>query len=114
MFRLNDFIKYLKENKIGGAFQGAIGEAIRKDQAYISQIKKGERPFLDEYIPLLSKRYGDDIISLFYSKDSDDNICTNKTETTKILEIIQLQQSQISKSQEQIDRLITIIEKSKI
>lgn len=114
MFRLDDFIKYLKENKIGGASQDAIGKAIGRDQAYVSQIKKGERPFLDEYIPLLSNKYGSDIVSLFYTKESDDSICMKKAETIKILDIIQQQQSQISKSQEQIDRLITIIEKSKI
>lgn len=125
MFRLNDFIKYLKDQKIEGASQEAIGKILGKPQAYISQICNGNRPFANEYIDMLSEKFGTDAVMQFYDPDSNMANAINgstavagngnhvNSETDKFLEIIREQGSMMKKSQEQIDRLISIIENHK-
>lgn len=126
MFRLDLFIKSLKEKKINGATQEAVGKAIGKDQAYISLINQGKRPFLEEYIPLLIESYGEENVIPFWDADyknlanadnrstsiagnGNHHINANTTLEMAINEIAE-QRKLVAKSQEQIDRLLSIIE----
>lgn len=123
MFRLNDFIQFLKNKNLPGASQAGIGELIGKPQAYVSQICKGERPFLEEYMQILAAKYGDDIVYRFNTPDTNQAHATNGSTAVagngnsvnrdfgQLIEIIDRQSTQLSKSQEQIDRLLTLLEK---
>ena len=125
MFKLEEFIKYLKDNNIDGATQEAIGRAIGKNQAYVSQIKKGERPFLNEYLEILSKEYGEENVMQFYIPDvsmiNAENGSTavagngNTITNNDIAGLIDLQkgyQQMLKEKDKQIDRLLSIIENS--
>ena len=122
MFRLNEFIQYLKDNDIPGASQKDIGEVIGKPQAYVSMICNGQRPFTSDYLESLSKKYGKDIVYLFNIPEGNHAKATNGStavagngnnvngEFGHLIEIIDRQSAQLSKSQEQIDRLLTLLE----
>lgn len=129
MFKMDEFIKHLKDNKIDGATQEAVGKVLGKNQAYISLIKKGERPFLNEYIEILSKEYGEENVMQFYVPE-DNTINANAINANNggtafagngntitnndIAGLIELQkgyQQMLKEKDKQIDRLLTIIEK---
>lgn len=119
MFRLADFVRYLKDHKLNGASQAIIGELLGKPQAYVSLIAKGQRPFLDEYLKPLIEYYGEDVVMQFYSSEEsgDDDVekepdCDKDT-LNRLLSMIDTRDQMLIKSQEQIDRLISIIEKQK-
>lgn len=125
MFKLDEFIKHLKDHNINGATQAAIGEAIGKNQAYISQIKKGERPFLNEYLDILSKKYGEENVMQFYTPDANSinasngstavagngNTITNN-DVAGLIELQKGYQQMLKEKDKQIDRLLSIIENS--
>lgn len=125
MFNLDGFIKHLKKQQISGATQEAIGKIIGKNQAYISQIKNGERPFLPEYLDILSKEYGEENVMQFYTPDTN-MINTNHGSTSvagngntitnnDVAGLIELQkgyQLMLKEKDKQIDRLLSIIENS--
>lgn len=130
MFKLDDFIKHLKDNKIPGATQEAVGKAIGKNQAYISQIKNGERPFLNEYIEILSKEYGEENVMQFYVPEAstinanainannggtafagNGNTITNN-DIAGLIELQKGYQQMLKEKDKQIDRLLTIIERT--
>lgn len=71
MFCLGDFIDFLKEKKVEGASQSVIGGIIGVPQAYVSLIIKGKRPFKEEYLELIKKHYGNDIVDIFISKQKN-------------------------------------------
>jgi len=80
MFDIGEFIEYLKENKIAGASQNDVGVAIGKDQAYVSLIKKNQRPFNNEYLELIRKSYGNDIVDDFLkSRNVKTEVSLSKT-----------------------------------
>lgn len=116
MFRLADFVKYLKDHKLDGASQATIGELLSKPQAYVSLIAKGQRPFLDEYLEPLINYYGKDVVMQFYSdteevKSEEDSVSEwDKNAVNRLLDLIDTRDQMLIKSQEQIDRLISIIE----
>lgn len=116
MFRLADFVKYLKDHKLNGASQATIGELLGKPQAYVSLIAKGQRPFLDEYLKSLIEYYGEDVVMKFYSSEEDTEETAKESDCDKdtlnrLLSMIDTRDQMLIKSQEQIDRLISIIEK---
>lgn len=117
MFRLADFVKYLKDHKLNGASQATIGELLGKPQAYVSLIAKGQRPFLDEYLKALIDYYGEELVMRFYSPEESVEIDTenkpdcDKDTLNRLLSMIDTRDQMLIKSQEQIDRLISIIEK---
>jgi transcriptional regulator with XRE-family HTH domain len=79
MFNIRKFIEYLKENKIKGASQADVGMAIGKDQAYISLIINNRRPFNDEYLELIKKAYGNDIVDDFLATQNIETEITEKS-----------------------------------
>lgn len=125
MFKLEEFIKHLKDNKVNGATQEAIGLLIGKNQAYVSQIKKGERPFLNEYLQILSNEYGEENVMPFYAPDSNTinasngstavagngNTITNN-DVAGLIELQKGYQQMLKEKDKQIDRLLSIIENS--
>ena len=125
MFNLVGFIKHLKKQQISGATQEAIGKIIGKNQAYISQIKNGERPFLPEYLDILSKEYGEENVMQFYTLDTNminanhgstsvagnGNTITNN-DVAGLIELQKGYQLMLKEKDKQIDRLLSIIENS--
>lgn len=125
MFNLDGFIKHLKKQQISGATQEAIGKIIGKNQAYISQIKNGERPFLPEYLDILSKEYGEKNVMQFYTPDTNminanhgstsvagnGNTITNN-DVAGLIELQKGYQLMLKEKDKQIDRLLSIIENS--
>lgn len=51
-----DLVKFRKDNHLT---QTQLGRLLDKDQAYISQIEKGDRPLLEEYINILRLKFND-------------------------------------------------------
>ena len=67
MFDLGKFVEFLKKRKHKRSSQTAIGEVLGVNQAYVSMIIQGKRPFKEEYIELLKKGYGNDIFNSYIS-----------------------------------------------
>ena len=99
MIDLDLFLEFLKENKLPGATQEAIGDAIGKTQSYVSQINNGRRPFRPIYTEALKKRYGDDILSRYedwaINKNRNSSIENQEITISELWEIIKSQQRTI-------------------
>lgn len=118
MFRLRQF----RNDK--GLKQSDLQELFSCTQPTISQIENGRIAMPANYVRILIDKFGKEVISE-YEQPEYNNASANdgsmavagngnrvNSATDKFLDVIKLQQEQLSKSQEQIDRLLAIIENS--
>lgn len=115
-----------------GLSQVQLSKEIDLAQGYISELEKGKKQITDEVITKLRERYGEEIIEQWmqetpivqqtvegennnFSGTGDVNVqggdCIPLAAFNKMLEELAEQRKLVSKSQEQIDRLLNLLER---
>lgn len=115
-----------------GLSQVQLSKEIDLAQGYISELEKGKKQITDEVVAKLRERYGEEIIEQWmqetpivqqtvegeinnFSGSGDVTVqggdCVPLAAFNKMMEEIAEQRKIVSKSQEQIDRLLNLLEK---
>lgn len=84
--------------------QSDLAEIIGVKQAYISEIEKGKKPLSKDAEEILTKRFPD------FQDYRNSEVVQEESIVSKLIQVINSQQVNISKRDEQIDRLISLLE----
>lgn len=85
-----------------GLKQSDLADILGVKQAYISEIEKGKKPLSKEAETLLTNKFPS--FGEYIGSEQENDI------VDKLIQVVLLQQDSIAKRDEQVDRLITLLE----
>lgn len=86
--------------------QSELADILGVKQAYVSEIEKGRKPLSKDAEEILSMRFSD--FQSYRTDESEQEVSV----VSKLIHVIKSQQENISKRDEQIDKLISLLEKA--
>lgn len=106
MFELKRFRKVKKIS------QQRLAEQLGVQQAYLSAVERGLRPFPERHIKQLKEMYGDAEVSKYEKEDPVEELLSKrKNSTNEIMDVVKEYQARLDKKDEQIDSLIQLLQK---
>ncbi len=100
MFDLKGFRKY-KSLK-----QGDIATVLDVAQPFISMVEKGEKTLADPHMVTLREHYGEEVVDKFYIPDPGSGDFPKE-----LLQLVKKYEERLEKKDQQIEKLINIIDK---